>query len=95
MHTMLTHAEIKIFGTVQGVFFRHFTKKTADKLKVTGWVMNADDGAVHIEVEGEDAAIKELLAWCHQGPPGAVVHRVEYTDSPMLKDFATFEIRYA
>ena len=38
--------EYEVFGKVQGVFFRKYTKKEADKLKLTGWVMNTDKGTV-------------------------------------------------
>ena len=38
--------EYEVFGKVQGVFFRKYTKKEADKLKLTGWVMNTEKGTV-------------------------------------------------
>ena len=42
MHSL----EFEIHGKVQGVFFRKYTKKQADKLKLTGWVMNTKKGTV-------------------------------------------------
>ena len=32
--------EFEVHGKVQGVFFRKHTKKTADALGLSGWVMN-------------------------------------------------------
>ena len=32
--------EFEVHGKVQGVFFRKYTKKEADRLNLTGWVMN-------------------------------------------------------
>ena len=37
---------VKIFGKVQGVFFRQSTKVMADKLGVNGWVKNCEDETV-------------------------------------------------
>ena len=33
-------------GLVQGVYFRAFTKETADRLGLSGWVRNLPDGFV-------------------------------------------------
>ena len=45
--------EYEVFGKVQGVFFRKYTKKEADKLKLTGWVMNTEKGTVVGVADGE------------------------------------------
>ena len=49
-----TRVHIFVSGLVQGVFFRYFTKKTADKLNLKGWVKNLDDGRVEILAEGDE-----------------------------------------
>ena len=51
--------EYEVFGKVQGVFFRKYTKKEADKLKLTGWVMNTEKGTVVGVADGE--GLKYLL----------------------------------
>ena len=51
--------EYEVFGKVQGVFFRKYTKKEADKLKLTGWVMNTEKGTVVGVADGE--RLKYLL----------------------------------
>ena len=48
----------KVYGKVQGVFFRDFTKRKAQKLKLTGWVKNLNYGSVSLEVVGEDSQLK-------------------------------------
>lgn len=51
--------EYEVFGKVQGVFFRKYTKKEADKLKLTGWVMNTEKGTVVGVADGQ--GLKYLL----------------------------------
>jgi acylphosphatase len=67
---------VVIEGRVQGVWFRAETAQEAARLGVRGWVANRDDGAVEAVVEGPTSAVEEILAWCHHGPPRAVVTQV-------------------
>ncbi|MHB8243300.1 MAG: acylphosphatase [Solirubrobacteraceae bacterium] len=62
-----------ISGSVQGVGFRDGTRRHARKLGVMGWVRNDEDGTVLVHAEGDHGAVAELVAFLHQGPPGAVV----------------------
>ena len=82
---------IKVHGRVQGVFFRQDTKDRATALRITGWVRNLPDGTVEITATGDEQNIEKLIQWCQQGPPRAVVNKVDVTDSP-LNNFTSFEI---
>jgi len=44
---------VVVHGQVQGVGFRWWAAREADRLGVTGWVRNRPDGAVEALVEGE------------------------------------------
>ena len=44
---------VKIYGRVQGVGFRSWTKKKAEEFSLTGWVKNCEDSTVECEVCGE------------------------------------------
>ncbi len=68
---------IRITGKVQGVFFRHESKKIAEGLGITGIVRNEKDGSVFIEAEGEREALDKLLLWAKTGPRYAKVEKVE------------------
>jgi len=85
--------QIKITGSVQGVFFRAETQSKAKELKLTGWVKNCDDSSVEIYSEGSDESLKELEQWCHRGPPAAEVENIEVTESAE-EHSKSFEIRY-
>jgi acylphosphatase len=67
---------LRIFGQVQGVFFRAWTMQQAQLLGVKGWVRNRRDGSVEIEAYGEQAAVAALIGKCRQGPSQARVERI-------------------
>ncbi len=70
-------AKLKIFGHVQGVFFRDFTEEKAKELSLTGWVRNMPDGTVEALIEGPQDLIEKMIAYCNQGPSSAQVDKVE------------------
>jgi acylphosphatase len=67
---------LRIFGHVQGVFFRAWTMQQAQMLGVRGWVRNRRDGSVEVEAFGEEAAVEALIEKCRQGPSQARVERI-------------------
>jgi acylphosphatase len=91
---MKRRAHLFISGRVQGVFYRANTRDEARRLGLTGWVRNLPDGRVEAVIEGEEERVKELIDWCHQGPPGAIVRGVEVRWEDYRGEFADFKIRY-
>lgn len=77
-------------GLVQGVFFRDTTHRLAQRHGVAGWVRNTSEGTVEAVFEGEPEAVERLVAFVREGPPGAVVERVEVVaeDDEGLSGFA-------
>jgi acylphosphatase len=64
-------------GFVQGVFFRDNTRRRAEQQGIAGWVTNRDDGAVEAVLEGPEAAVEAMIAFCRAGPGRARVERLE------------------
>ena len=83
-----------VYGRVQGVFFRHNTKKIADKLNLKGWVRNNPDNSVEIIAEGSDDAIDKLVNWCKKGPLGAKVAKIYVKEQKYKNEFKDFSIVY-
>ena len=83
---------IKIYGLVQGVFFRQHTLEKALELGIKGWVRNCSDGCVEAEAEGEEKALKKFIEWCHHGPSRAIVSKVDVSGTA-LKNFSSFQIK--
>lgn len=87
----MKHLVIRVYGQVQGVFFRDSAKKEADKLGLLGFVRNEADGTVYIEAEGEKDKLKNFLEWCRKGPPFSRVDKTDEKWSGELKNFSEFE----
>lgn len=84
------HAWIE--GRVQGVGFRYYARDQAQELGLRGWVRNLPDGRVETVVEGERDRVDSFLLWCRDGPPSAVVRRVESQQEAATGEFTSFEI---
>lgn len=84
----------RVYGFVQGVYFRDTTRQQAKALAVTGWVRNAADGSVEVTAEGPKAALESLLEFLRVGPSQARVERVDAEWSAATGDFATFEVTW-
>ena len=67
---------LRVRGAVQGVGFRWFARETAQRLGVSGWVRNCDDGSVEIGVGGEDQQVEKFAAAMARGPRNASVSDV-------------------
>ncbi len=89
---MDARARILITGLVQGVFFRREITDHARRLGISGWVKNLQDGRVEALGEGEKARLDELIRFCHVGPRGAIVRRVEVEWSDYSGEFRGFRI---
>lgn len=83
---------LQIYGRVQGVFFRRTAKVEADKLGLTGWTRNEDDGSVEILAVGDKKSLKEFIKWCKDGPEMAKVDRIEEDWSEGDEDLDSFEV---
>ena len=84
---------LNISGRVQGVYYRGSMLQEAQRLGLTGWVMNRADGSVEAVAEGWQAKIEELIAWCRRGPQGARVAAVETQWQQPENKFVGFAIR--
>lgn len=74
MEYKAVHAHI--YGRVQGVFFRDYTRQKAEELGLTGWVKNCSDGSVECLIHGDSKAINTMISWLHQGSPSSKVDKV-------------------
>lgn len=81
---------LRIYGQVQGVFFRASTEAEARRLGLTGWVRNCPDGSVEVVAEGPRAKLENLVAWCRHGPPHAQVDHLEIEWSVASGEFSRF-----
>ena len=89
--------KFQVYGKVQGVFFRKYTQAEAQKLGVTGWCENTEDGeGVMGEIEGDRGAIFQMRNWlAKKGSPKSKIQKIEFSQEGNLekRKYAGFEIR--
>jgi len=84
----------RLKGRVQGVGFRAFIRREAQRLGVSGWARNAADGAVEVEAEGDAESLGAFEALLREGPPAARVERVDARELPAGRSGGGFEIHF-
>ncbi len=86
------HADIKIYGIVQGVGFRPFVHKAVRSLSLSGKVRNTSFGA-EVLLEGDE---RDIDAFCNavrrDAPPLALIEAVDVKKSDTLCGFSGFRI---
>jgi len=85
------HFNIRVYGSVQGVFFRASARTHAEALGIWGVARNESDGSVYMEAEGDEKNLEQFIEWCRRGPERAIVTKVEVEEAP-LKNFSSFEV---
>lgn len=86
--------QFTIRGRVQGVYYRASLQREALRLGLRGYVLNQADGSVRAVGRGSAEALKALKQWCWEGPPLAIVKRVEVQETKTESEaFEGFEIR--
>ena len=88
----MIHLNIKVKGTVQGVFFRASTRLKAIELGIKGFVENQTDGSVYIEAEGSKEQLDKFTEWCKMGPEMAFVENLSIKEAPLI-NYLDFIIR--
>lgn len=89
----MQRTHVKIYGTVQGIFFRKFIKLNADKFNIKGYAKNVND---HVEAifEGTEESIQKLLQTCKLGPPGSKIQDIKIEKEKYTGEFRDFSIKY-
>jgi acylphosphatase len=81
-----------VHGYVQGVGFRYFLMREAQRLRLRGWVRNRDDGTVEFTAEGSRADLERLLQSAERGPRMARVDRVDARWSAAAGNLDSFDL---
>lgn len=84
---------IFISGRVQGVGFRHFTRKNAEALGVKGWVKNLPDKRVEAIFQGSEEKVDELIQRCKKGPVASFVQDIKVRDAKDETVYKSFEVK--
>jgi acylphosphatase len=66
-----------VVGRVQGVGYRYFVLRQAERLGVSGFARNRPDGSVEVVAEGSEEALRDLEDRLREGPSFSAVDNVE------------------
>jgi acylphosphatase len=89
-----SRAKLIIKGLVQGVNFRYYTQREAQKNNITGWVRNLSDGSVAALFEGEEEDVEAMIEWCRHGPPSAKVQELVVQPEEYRGEFEAFAVKF-
>jgi acylphosphatase len=84
---------VTITGRVQGVWFRDWTKRQADRLALSGWVRNRPDASVEVLLCGDRESVDDMIRKCHTGSPMSRVDNIVVNDHEGGGPEQGFEIR--
>ena len=76
MNSDVVRVHARVHGRVQMVGFRAFVQRHAHRLGLRGTVRNRADGTVECDVEGQAAAVEEMVGLLRRGPTHARVDDV-------------------
>ncbi|GFE54330.1 acylphosphatase organ-common type isozyme variant 1 [Babesia ovis] len=89
-------ANYRVYGRVQGVFFRKFTKQEADRLGIKGFVKNDNDGTVFGQCQSTNAESMEAFRHFLEkvGSPNSEIHSCDFsiTEKTGNLDYSSFDI---
>ena len=81
-----------IRGEVQGVGFRYFLMREAQRLGLRGWVRNRDDGTVEFVAEGARPDLERLRQAAEKGPSMARVDNMNAEWSAGMGGLDAFDL---
>ncbi|HVG20724.1 MAG TPA: acylphosphatase [Blastocatellia bacterium] len=81
-------------GRVQGVGFRYFAVRAAQKSRVAGTVRNMADGTVEAIVEGTLEAVSDFRRELERGPSYAHVTGVDEIEMQVTGRYSGFDVVY-
>ncbi len=83
---------IVVSGRVQGVGFRYFTRESANRCTVSGWVRNEYDGSVKAEAQGSPTCLKKFTNMVKNGPRYGNVSNFQSHEIPIVDNDSGFFI---
>jgi acylphosphatase len=85
---MLQARRFYISGMVQGVGFRFFAQRVAERLGIAGYVKNLPDGRVEVYAIGTEKQLRAMRGELKRGPRAASVDEVGEMDEEILQEYA-------
>ena len=84
----------KVYGKVQGDWFRKYTLDSARHIGVVGMVKNLVDGTVLVNASGKNENLREFKELLENGSTNSRVDKIDYSWEDLSIEYSTFEIEY-
>ena len=84
----------KVYGKVQGVWFRKYTLDSARDIGVVGMVKNLVDGTVLVNASGKGGNLRKFKELLENGSSNSRVDKIDYSWEDSSIEYSTFEIEY-
>ncbi|XP_017007376.2 acylphosphatase-2 [Drosophila takahashii] len=80
--------QFEVFGIVQGVSFRMYTLRRAQKLAVRGWCKNTNENTVKGEIQAHRHSFESMRLWLkHTGSPTSRIDKCIFSETSELSEF--------
>ncbi|XP_014673615.1 PREDICTED: acylphosphatase-1-like [Priapulus caudatus] len=93
----LYSVNFEVFGTVQGVFFRKYTRTKASELRLVGWCRNTSKGTVAGIAQGPKAKLDVLKDWLrYKGSPHSRITSAVFSNEREIEtlEFVAFTVKH-
>ncbi|MGH9452966.1 MAG: acylphosphatase [Terriglobia bacterium] len=81
-------------GRVQGVGYRYFAEKAANRLGIRGYVRNLRDGGVEVYAVGNNSDLEAFRRQLAEGPSAARVTEIQESEEAVRSDYDRFVVEY-
>jgi acylphosphatase len=85
-------SKIVISGTVQGLFFKNFTKENADKLNLKGFIRDLESGEIEVIAEGDKENLIKLVDILRKGPAYSQIRNIKVEERKWSGDLKEFKV---
>lgn len=83
-----------VFGRVQGVGFRYYTRVQAVRVGLSGYVRNLSNGSVEVLAQGSEEKLEMFISLLKKGSSFSDVEKISFTKDEITGKFEhiSFEI---
>jgi acylphosphatase len=85
---------ILLSGRVQGVGFRYFAERRAERYNIKGYVRNTYDNKVEVVCQGESDDLDRFIIDIKNGPSFSHIEQADVEKIISAPVYSTFEIKY-
>ena len=82
----------RVYGKVQGVWFRKYTLDCANRFGIVGTVKNLRDGTVLVHAMGKN--LEDFKKYLNSGSPNSNVNKIDFSWDTSKMEFSEFKIEY-